>query len=192
MPIPEATASNPTTSPDTQYMSAMPSDPNAVVPKANPFDEKVLLELFDRLKRESMEYRWIWEREWLRDLYYAIGRQWIFFSPTRREWIDKRLAKWIPRPVTNKMAEVVNTIRTNFAAINLEVSVQPIGADAESISAADIADKMSPLLNEEHQMDYVMKEADWWFIATGNACLQVSWDTDVRFNRVFIPSEKCV
>lgn len=161
------------------------------MPEANPYDEQKLLNLFDGLKREATEYRWIWEREWLRDLYYAIGRQWIFFSPTRREWIDKKLAKWVPKPVTNKMAEVIQTIRANFGAINLEVTVRPVGADSESIAAAEIADRLGPLLNEEHQMDYVMKEADWWFITTGNACLQVSWDNDIRFNRVFVPSETC-
>ena len=192
MPDPLATASNPTTSPDTQYMSAMPSNPEAVAPKPDPMDPAKLLELFDKLKREAVEYRWIWEREWLRDLYYAIGRQWIFFSPTRREWIDKRIAKWIPRPVTNKMAEVVQTIRANFSSINLEVTVRPIGADTQSIAAAEIADRMSPLLNEEHMMDYVMKEADFWFITTGNACLQISWDRDIRTNRVFVPHELCV
>lgn len=177
---------------ETLYQTDYPSQDAEAPPPVDPFDEKVLLELFDRLKREATEYRWIWEREWLRDLFYAIGRQWIFFSPTRREWLDKKLAKWIPRPVTNKMAEVVQTIRSNFAAINLEVTVRPVGADAESIAAAEIADKMSPLLNEEHLMDYVMKEADWWFITTGNACLQVSWDNDIRFNRHFVPSEQCV
>ena len=182
---------NPVSSPDTVYQTNYPSQ-DAVAPVADPFDEQKLLNLFEGLKKEATEYRWIWEREWLRDLYYAIGRQWIFFSPTRREWVDKRLAKWVPRPVTNKMAEVIQTIRSNFASINLEVTVRPIGASAKSIAAAEVADKMSPLLNEEHKMPSIMKEADWWFITCGNSCLQVSWDNDVRFNRVFVPSELCV
>lgn len=180
------------TPPEVQYQSAFPSQPGQVPEPVDPFDEKKLLDRFDRLKREAFEYRWVWEREWLRDLYYTIGRQWIFFSPTRREWIDKRLAKWIPRPVTNKMAEVVQTIRANFAAIDLEVTVRPVGSGAESIATAEVADKMSPLLNEEHMMEYVMKEADFWFITTGNACLQISHDNDIRFNRVFVPHEMCV
>src|SRR5882672_6191601 len=74
-------------------------------PQPDPYDPAKLLAMFDTLKRESIEYRWIWEREWLRDLYYVANRQWIMYHPTRREWVDKRIAKWIPRPVTNKMAE---------------------------------------------------------------------------------------
>lgn len=170
----------------------MPS--GLVMPQAiNPYgNTQALLDRFDQRKRESTEYRWVWEREWLRDLFYIANRQWITFSPTRREWIDKKLAKWIPRPVTNKMAETLQAIRTNLAAINLEVTARPVGDDTESIAAAEIADQMAPLIHEEHEMNQVMREADFWLIGTGNACLQVSWDKDSRFNKVFIPHEQCM
>jgi predicted RNA-binding Zn-ribbon protein involved in translation (DUF1610 family) len=154
-------------------------------------DEAKILELFKRFKQESCEYRWVWEREWLRDLYYVMNRQWITFHPTRREWIDKRLQKWIPRPVTNKMAETVQAIRTNLGAAQLSVQVAPVGDDTESIAAAEISDEMSPMIHEEHMMDQVMREADFWLITCGNAVLQTSWDKDVRWNKVFIPNEQC-
>jgi hypothetical protein len=157
----------------------------------DPFDEGKLLALFEILKKESIEYRWIWEREWLRDLFYVANRQWIFYHPTRREWVDKRLQKWIPRPVTNKMAETVQSIRANLQAINLAVVARPVGHDTQSIAASEIADQMSPLLHEEHLMSQVMREADFWFVTTGNACLQTSWDTDTRSNMTFVPSEMC-
>src|SRR3990167_9357663 len=85
------------------------------MPQVDPYsNEKKLLDRFDQRKREAMEYRHIWEREWLRDLFYIGNRQWITYHPTRREWIDKRMEKWIPRPVTNKMAETLQAIRTNL------------------------------------------------------------------------------
>lgn len=161
--------------------------------EANPYaDEEKLLALFDTLKKESTEYRWVWEREWLRDLYYIANRQWIYFHPTRREWVDKRLQKWIPRPVTNKMSETVQAIRTNLAAINLAVVARPVSHDTESMAAAEISDQMSPMIHEEHDMNQVMREADFWLIATGNAVIQASWDKDKRFNKVFVPSEQCL
>ena len=176
--------------PGTQYSGF---DPEAAqVPQANPYDETRLLDLFSKLKKESTDHRYIFEREWLRDLFYVINRQWIYYHPTRREWLDKRLQKWIPRPVTNKMAETVQAIRTNLAAISLAVVARPIGHDTQSIAAAQIADQMSPLIHEEHLMNQVMREADFWLIATGNACIQVSWDKDQRQNRVFVPFEQCM
>lgn len=158
----------------------------------NPFDPAKLLALFETLKKESTEYRWVWEREWLRDLYYIANRQWIFFHPTKREWVDKKMAKWVPRPVTNKMAETLQAIRTTFAAVNLNCVARPVGNDTESIAAAEIADQMAPLIHEEHLMDQVMREADFWLITCGNAVLQTSWDLDARFNKVFVPHEQCM
>ncbi len=176
----------------TNSLSAVGGQAPAIVGGAqSPYDEQRLLNMFNALKRESTEYRWIWEREWLRDLFYTLSRQWIFFHPTRREWIDKRLQKWVPRPVTNKMAETVQAIRTNLSAIQLGITARPVGDDTQSIAAAEIADQMAPLIHEEHAMNQVMREADFWLIATGNACLHTTWDTDVRFNRTFVPSEQC-
>lgn len=170
-----------------------PSSGGLPQPAYDPYtDTAKMLEMFNRFKKESSEYRWIWEREWLRDLFYVMNRQWITFHPTRREWVDKRLQKWVPRPVTNKMAETVQAIRTNLGAINLSVKVSPVGDDAESIAAAEISDQMSPMIHEEHMMDQVMREADFWLIVTGNAVLQTSWDKDNRWNRVFIPHEQCL
>ena len=172
------------------FSDAFPTEGAEMLPP-NPYDSKKLLDLFDRLKREAFDNRWVYERDWLRDLYYTAGRQWIMLHPTRREWVDKRLNKWVPRPVTNKMAETVQSIRTNLAAINLSVVARPVSHDTQSIAAAEIADQMAPLIHEEHNMNQVMREADFWLISTGNAVLQTSWDLDARINRTFIPFEQC-
>ena len=163
--------------------------PTMMIPQ---YDDARLLSMFDKIRREATEHRWVYERDWLRDLFYINNRQWITYHPTRREWIDKRIQKWVPRPVTPKMAEALQAIRTNMAAINLAVVARPVGHDTESIAAAQIADQMSPLIHEEHLMQQVMREADFWMVGTGNAVLQLSWDTDKRFNRSFIQNEQCL
>ncbi len=170
----------------------MPPDGETAPPVVSPYDPVALAEFFKPLKKEATEYRWVWEREWLRDVYYVLNRQWITFHPVRREWVDKRLQKWIPRPVTNKMAETLQSIRTNLGAINLSVTIRPAGDSVESVAAAEIANQMAPMIHEEHDMNQVMREADGWLIVTGNACLQTSWDKDSRFNKVFVPHEQCI
>ena len=151
-----------------------------------------IIELFTRFKAESLDQRWVLEHDWLRDLSYVSGRQWILYHPTRREWVDKKLHKWIPRPVTNKMAETVQAIRSNFIAINLVAKARPAGYDSKSIAAAEIADQLAPLIHEEHDMNQVMREADFWLITCGSAVVQTSWDRDVRSNRLFVKDEQCV
>ena len=157
----------------------------------NPYDEKRLLELFDKLKREAFDNRWLFERDWLKENLYVANRQWITYHPSRREWVDKRLQKWVPKPVTNKMAETLQAIRTNLCAINLDVKAKPVGNDPSAIAAASIADQMAPAIHEEHDMNQAMREADYWLIVNGSVLLQVSWDTDSRFNQTFIKHEQC-
>lgn len=176
----------------TESLAATGSEPVTIESRQPDLWSSVqLLKLFEEYKREAFEGRWILERDWMRDLYYLSGRMWIMYHPTRREWLDKRLQKWIPRPVTNKMAEVLDTIRANFAAVDLTPKVRPVGNDSKSIAAAEVADQLAPLIHEEHRMDDVMHEADFWLIGTGSVCLQVSWDLDERSNRIFIPYERC-
>lgn len=177
------------TEPEVSYGSAGELAP---LPQPNPFDLGKLLLLHEEMKKESMDDRWVWERDWLRDLLYINNRQWIVYHPTRREWVDKRTAKWVPKPVTNKVAEIVQAIRATFAAINLSVVARPVAHDSQSIAAAEIADEMAPLIHEEHNMNQVMREADFWLAATGNAVLQISWDMDKRANRVFVQHEQCM
>jgi hypothetical protein len=178
-----------------EQTNALTGDPSeegfGVAAPPNIYDHAKLLALFDKCKRESMDHRWIWERDWQRNLYYVSGRQWITYMPNKREWVDKRLHKWIPRPVTNKMAETTSAIRTTFSSVNLQAKVRPVGNDSKAISAAEIADQMAPLIHEEHDMNQVMREADFWLITTGTSVLQTSWDTDPRNNRLFVKSEQC-
>ena len=174
-------------------LTAAPTlDPMAAVAPPNPFEESKLLALFNKVKKEAMENRWVWEREWTRDNKYIANQQWISYHPTRREWVDKRLHKWIPRPVTNKMSEVLQSIRTNLIAIELTVKCRPIGNDTQSVAAAEIADLMAPAIHEEHDMNQVMRESDYWLIVNGSSCLQISWDLDKKSNQLFVKHEQCL
>jgi hypothetical protein len=47
----------------------------------------------------------------------------------RGQWQDKRLAKWIPRPVTNILKEGVQSVRANFASINYGANARPVVND---------------------------------------------------------------
>ncbi|HYF37210.1 MAG TPA: hypothetical protein VD994_18055, partial [Prosthecobacter sp.] len=172
-------------------MAADPSDGALLAPTQPKYNVAALLDVFKKFKEDCFSTRWVWEREWLRDIWYVTGRQWIYYHPTRREWVDKRLQKNVPKPVTNKVAEIVQSLRASFGAIDLGVVARPIGHNPQAVATAEIVDKISPLLHNEHRMNQVMREADFWLIVTGNAILQISWDQDTRFNRVFVPFEQC-
>ena len=137
------------------------------------------LTLWKRWKQESFDQRNVYERQWLRNIFYILNRQWIYYDNRRGQWQDKRLAKWVPRPVTNICKEAVQAVRANFAAINYGTNARPLGEDNLNIITAGVADDYAPILHEDHQMDAVMNEFDFNLLVYGNAWLH----TCVEFDR---------
>lgn len=155
------------------------------------YDDDSLLELWTQFKRESLEDRWVFERQWHRNILYVLGRQWIEYFSRQGGWKDKRLPSWVPRPVTNKAKETVQSIRAVFTAINFAVNVRPNGASPANVAAANVADEISPFVYDNHNMDDVMTEFDFWLITTGNAFLHAYLDYDFKNGVLNIPMEEC-
>ncbi len=121
-----------------------------------------------------------------------LGRQWIEYQSKYGGWRDKRMANWIPRPVTNKCKETVQSIRAMFTSIALSVNVRPNGSKPENVSAAATADELSPLLHEAHHMNTAMSEFDFWLCVCGNAFLHTYMDYDPQHGMLTITAEQCV
>lgn len=149
-----------------------------------------LIALWKRCKEESFDHRHVWERVWQRTLWYVLGRQWIDWI--QNAWREKRVAKGVPRPVTNKIRETVITLRSMFTAVNLGVNVRPNGSKPENVSAAATADELSPVIHEKHRMNAVQAEADFWFTTLGNYFLHVFVDYDLKHGTIEDPLEQCL
>jgi hypothetical protein len=63
-------------------------------------DEEILA-LWEVARREDLDGRKAFDNQWRRNIYYVLNRQWLEYI-AGRGWRDKRMAPWIPRPVTNK------------------------------------------------------------------------------------------
>lgn len=148
------------------------------------------LDIFDRFKKECFADRHVWERQWTRNIHYVNMRQWLAPWTRQQGWRDVRLARGVPRPVTSKPKEGVQSIRAMFTSVKLGVTVRPVGKDAKALVTAAAADDLSPVLHDIHDMNHVMNEFDWWFITTGNAILHAWWDATAG-TVVEIPYEEC-
>jgi hypothetical protein len=164
----------------------------AVMIGRNSYNDNQLLEKFKKMKKEAFDQRHVYERQWLRNVWYYLNRQWIFFDSRRGQWQDKRLAKWVPRPVTNVVKESVQTVRSNFAAINYGETARPIGNDPKNVLTASVADDYLPVLYEDHNMDQVMNEFDFWLLLTGNAWLHSCVNYERGNGVIKILHETCV
>ena len=155
------------------------------------YSDEELLALWEDIRKESLAPRHAFEIQWRRNIYYILFRQWIEYI-SGRGWKDKRIASWIPKPVTNKCKETIQAIRAVFTGIKLGVNVRPNGADPKNVSAAATADDLAPVLHEAHCMNSVLSEFDFWLIATGNAFLHTFVDYDIKHGKIDIPYEQCV
>lgn len=183
------------TSPNDSPLTSLQTKPTgapAVMIGQSQYTDAQLVEKFKKWKREAFDQRNVFERQWLRNCWYFLNRQWIYFDSRRGQWQDKRLAKWVPKPVTNMVRDSIDTIRANFAAINYGSTARPIGSDPKNVLAASVADDYLPVLYADHGMDQVMNEFDFWMLLTGNAWLHTCVDYDRKNGVTRILHETCV
>ena len=161
-------------------------------PKDPYSDDEELKRVFTSASKRCYDRRSAFERIWWRLLLYILGRQWIYFDRGSGQWVDKRLQKWIPRPVTNKIAETLNTILSVFQSVTLGVSCRPEGSDPKDIMAAETANRYEAPLRTDHEWTRVQDDADWWLGALGNVALFTWWDYSGNSASKFVPYEKCL
>lgn len=154
------------------------------------YDDEELLELWTKIKRESIDTRQVFVRQWHHHLLYLLNRQWIDYFRDGG-WRDKRLAEGVPRPVTNLLKKATIIIRALFTSVQLGVMVRPNGADPKNVAAAATADQLAPLLHDAHHMNQVLTEFDFWLIVCGNAFLYTFLDYDIKYGLIQDPSQTC-
>lgn len=182
---------NLTQPPDTGPSSLVP-DPQDVPVVVDPYqDEAGIRQFFLEFHDECFDQRWIYERVWWRSILYAAGRHWIYYNTSSGQWMDKRMAKWVPRPVTNKIGEVVETIHSVFQSVPLDVDVRPDGTDPKDIATAETANQLAPAIVAEHDMADNVITSDLWLILTGNVIWQVWWNRSGDNGIVQTPMEQC-
>ncbi len=186
--LPEPAAPPPT---DAYPFPAFTREGPVVAPSSPYQNEKKLLDLHLQLKDEAWENRIIYERGWWRLLLYVLGRQWIYLEQSRGQWMDKRLPKWVPRPVTNKMNETVATIRSVFQSVQLQTKCRPNGLDPKDVTTAETADRLEPSIRREHELDDLIPESDFWYITLGNVFWHTWWDKRAGTGTL-VPFEQCL
>jgi hypothetical protein len=166
---------------------------NGMADALGTYDDEELLELWQKIRKECIDSRLVFERQWHRNILYFLNRQWIEYSAGGNNggWRDKRLAAWVPRPVTNKCRDTVDSIRAIFTAVQLGVSVRPNGNDPKNVAAASTADDLAPIIHDVHHMNQVLMEFDFWLLVCGNAFLYTFVDYDLKYGTVQDPSNVC-
>jgi ssDNA-binding Zn-finger/Zn-ribbon topoisomerase 1 len=152
--------------------------------------EQTFRKVYQDVRQASLEGRSLLEKSWWEKLLYVNDRQWIVYT-ARNGWVDKRLERWIPRPVTNICAPTVETIRAMLSGSQPSARCRPNGPDPINATTAGIVDQLGPVMQEEHEMARVYFEADWWAPTLGCLWLHPHWDRDDVTNKEFVQAMQC-
>jgi hypothetical protein len=173
---------------------ALFSQPGSNIPvrKISPYEQDdEIREFIESFEREATSGRIQHEDTWTKNLYYRAGRQWIT-KEVRGGWRDKRLAKWVPKPVTNKVSEVYDAINSVFATVDLSGFATANGTREIDMVTSEMVNLLEEPMKREHDSRRMWMRANFWHIITGNVILHPWWDPDARHGVILVPHEKCV
>jgi hypothetical protein len=154
-------------------------------------DPNKINELYARLSSRVLTDRYIYERDWMRNILFYLGIQWVNYVPGARRWYPKTMKKWIPRPVTNKFATHANTMIQVLTAKPPLATARPTTDNPDDIGAAEVATVALPVLYEEMDSDTARRILASWVVLTGNGVLHACYDPDLKYGSVTIPNLQC-
>lgn len=128
------------------------------------------------------------ERIWYRNILYLLGQQWITWDDTEHRWRKKRLANWIPTPVTNRYMSTAERLVAVLFRIEPNWVYVPASDREEDITAAQIADQIEDIICEENEINTIRGEIARWLVYTGNAFM-FSWAEDITPQQQMLPDD---
>lgn len=170
----------------------MKSDRNAGEIRSDASEEdKDLISFVLDVKESLGKQRWLYEREWYRNVLFYLGQQWITYEETFRRWRTRNLPRWVPLPVTNRLSSTANVIRSSVAQIVPAFTATPTQENERSILSSAAADKYLDVIMQESGFRSARRRLASWVTLTGNGFLLTQFDTSPETGTLFIPGEKC-
>lgn len=150
-----------------------------------------ILQLRNDIKDVGRKTKQNFEKDWYLSVLFFVGRQWLNYDKTKKEWVDDNLDKWYPRPVTNKFASSAKALKALLTQQTPRVIVSPSSDSEEDLATAEIGDAMVDILDEESGIDQARNEIASWIILTGNGFYHNFYYTDANMGSISIPKFQC-
>ena len=168
----------------------MQQGPDGINTNLSPEDQK-LATMVLAAKDRSASSRWIYEKDWFRNILYYVGQQWITFQEGSRRWRLRNMPSWVPLPVTNRLASTANVIRSAVAQVIPAFSAVPMQENEKSVLSANAADKYLDVIMRESGFRAARRRMASWITMTGNGFILTEFDTSPDTGTVTIPGETC-
>ncbi len=152
-----------------------------------------LNERFEKYLKRGGSNRQAFERSWYRHAAYYAGSQWLFLDRADGQsyWRPKRLPKWFPTPVTNKIAEAVDDNVSSLIQDPVKIDWIPMTHDPADLASAEVASSIDDVIADEVGRVDSRREIATWAAVTGNAFLESFYDNSDKFGTVFMQYDQC-
>lgn len=143
--------------------------------------------------REVDKLRWAFERLWFRSVLYYLGNQWLTWDARSRRWREKKIRKWVPKPVTNRYGSTADTLCAAIQSTKVEPSAWPATEDTEDIAAANVADRVIEVIDPEIEVNKVREAIAKWVTLNADCFAFPYYDKkDTSLGKMKIESLGCV
>jgi len=156
--------------------------------------EDLIAKLRDKTKERGSHGRAELEKEWYRNILFYAGQQWIEFDYSNNRWKQAQNPPDYPdypRPVTNKFARAVNTVKAVLLQKEPQVIVRPKNTSEEAIATFEIGDIVIDTVSEEAELSKTRKKGASWYLLTANVAFFQSYHLAKEYGQVFIPFDRC-
>lgn len=162
------------------------------VEEESPYDTEALTTKVQEFLLQCDKTRWSFERLWFRSILYYLGNQWISWDKGARRWGEKKVRKWVPKPVTNRFASTVATICSAIQSTRVEPSIWPATDDHEDIATANVADRILDVIRAEIKHDKLREAIAKWVTLNGDSFVWAYYDKkDKSLGNITINAVQC-
>ena len=134
-------------------------------------DDAELLKLVNDTYGDYKHGRIPFERLWYKASHFLIGNHWITWDTLENQWRKRRLAKYVPTPVTNKYAASGQRLVSVMARIEPNWNFSPSTDSEADIKAAEQCDLAKTVICEENHIESIRQRIAPWVVYTGNCYL---------------------
>src|SRR3989304_8697481 len=157
---------------------------------SGPDDHEGIKTYATNLIEATKGWRFDLDRGNMQKILYYLGHQWVTYDRSLATWRPIGLRKTTPRPVTNKIAPLVNDTSSRLAQHKAPLTFRPGGMEAEDVVAAGVAEDVLRVVGKECNQRALRPIAARWLSLTGNVYLINSYDNSPESGVQFIQHEQ--
>ena len=153
---------------------------------------KILTLIRDKHRQWSQGGREAIVRNAWRNILFKRGHQWLVYDRGRAWWRPVTIQAYAgPRPVWNRYGSTMNAFTSTLSRIEPTIIFRPATEEAEDRAAAEVADRILEVCNEECSTRIIRQVLAQWCGYTGGAWIETGYDPSPEHGTRLLQDDTC-